>query len=137
MSATSAAGFGLRRLVDIGEDRKALGLHAGQNAQAFAQARPAIGVLPAGAVGLVERSLEDEGRPRHIAMMPRAIRWTCSSLSMTHGPAISTSGRGLVPLLTRLAETAGKSIATRVHFLRLRIRRTGVSRRAGSRKLRR
>src|SRR5471030_1838366 len=24
--------------------------------------------------------------------MPRAIRWTCSSLSITHGPAISTSG---------------------------------------------
>src|ERR1035438_4002831 len=24
--------------------------------------------------------------------MPRAMRWTCSSLSMTHGPAISTSG---------------------------------------------
>src|SRR4051812_24670002 len=25
--------------------------------------------------------------------MPRAMRWTCSSLSMTQGPAISTSGR--------------------------------------------
>src|ERR1035437_2885380 len=24
--------------------------------------------------------------------MPRAMRWTCSSLSMTHGPAMSTSG---------------------------------------------
>ena len=34
--------FGLRRLVDVGEDGKALGLHAGQDAQAFAQARTAI-----------------------------------------------------------------------------------------------
>ena len=42
--------------VRIGE---ALGLHARQDAQAFAQARPAIGAA-AGAVGLVEGGLEDE-----------------------------------------------------------------------------
>src|ERR1035438_4986029 len=42
--------------------------------------------------------------------MPRAMRWTCSSLSMTHGPAISTSGR---PCPNR-----SNSIATRVGYLR-------------------
>src|ERR1039457_5262723 len=46
--------------------------------------------------------------------MPRAMRWTCSSLSMTHGPAISTSGR---PCPNR-----SNSIATRVAYLRLGLR---------------
>src|ERR1017187_1209919 len=46
--------------------------------------------------------------------MPRAMRWTCSSLSMTHGPAISTSGR---PCPNR-----SNSIATRVAYLRMRLR---------------
>src|SRR5579883_2560360 len=38
------------------------------------------------------------------ARMPHAMRWTCSSLSMTHGPAINTSGRP--------APNAAKSIGT-------------------------
>ena len=51
--------FGLRRLVDIGEDRIAGGLQAGEDAQTFAQARAAVSTR-AGAVGFVEGGFEDE-----------------------------------------------------------------------------
>ena len=45
--------------MDVGEDWDAFGLHAGQDAQALAQAWPAIRP-DAGAIGLVEGGLEDE-----------------------------------------------------------------------------
>ena len=48
--------------------------------------------------------------------MPRAMRWTCSSLSITHGPAISTSALAEIRELnrhgrTRNWRTSGSSIA--------------------------
>ena len=42
MSADFGGGLGLRRLVDVRQHREALGLHAGQDAQPFAQAGTAI-----------------------------------------------------------------------------------------------
>ena len=62
--------FGLRRLMNIGEDRKAFRLQPGQNAQSFDEARPAIGVQ-AGAVGLVKRRLEDEAAAHGVANAAR------------------------------------------------------------------
>src|SRR5581483_6279374 len=51
----------LRRLVDIGQYRQSgFALHALEHAQAFLQAGPAEGVV-AGAIGLVEGGLEDDG----------------------------------------------------------------------------
>ncbi len=52
-------GFGLRRLVDVGEDSIAIALEIGEDAKAFCRPRPAIG-FDAAAVGFVERGFEDE-----------------------------------------------------------------------------
>src|SRR5471030_3104595 len=45
--------------------------------------------------------------------MPRAIRWTCSSLSITHGPAISTSG---LPWPMELNSTGTRVLRLRPQF---------------------
>ena len=58
-------GSRLRGLVDIGEDGVPIGFHAGENPQAFFQARAAE-TGEAGAIGLVERRFEDE-RPGDVA----------------------------------------------------------------------
>ena len=63
----NVANFGRRgdltRLVDVGENRQAgLALDRAQDAQAFIEARPAVGI-DAGAIRLVERRLEDGGHP--------------------------------------------------------------------------
>ena len=58
--------FGLRRFMDIGEDRKAFRLEPGQYTKAFDETWPAI-CVQAGAVGLVKRRLEDEAAAHGVA----------------------------------------------------------------------
>src|SRR5438067_12559647 len=47
--------------------------------------------------------------------IPRAMRWTCSSLSITHGPAISTKGR---PPPNALNSTGTRVLGLRPQFVR-------------------
>src|ERR1035437_7707695 len=57
--------------------------------------RPSRSPGPRYAEPLVRLALSNEALKTNsptASRMPRAMRWTCSSLSMTHGPAISTSG---------------------------------------------
>ena len=84
-------GFGrLRRLVNVGEHGESRVADGLQNSQAFLQAGAAIGIH-ARPVGFVERRFENE-RPDRAFAISCARKWTCSSLSMTQGPAISASG---------------------------------------------
>src|SRR5450432_822896 len=65
---------------------------------AFTPARmrsPSFNPGPRYAPTLVRLALSNEALKTNAptaSRMPRAMRWTCSSLSMTHGPAIRTSG---------------------------------------------
>ena len=81
------------RFVDVGEDGEAALPQAPQNAQSFTSCRGHGS--PAGLVRLAlsKEALKTQGKPASAAMAPMAsaMRLTCSSLSMTHGPAISTS----------------------------------------------
>src|ERR1035437_8667867 len=57
--------------------------------------RPSRSPGPRYAEPLVRLALSNEALKTNsptASRMPRAMRWTCSSLSMTHGPALSTSG---------------------------------------------
>ncbi len=85
---------GLLRLVDVGRHRQA-GRCRGPapGSAALRQARAAIGV-EAGAVGLVERGLEHQLHRQiaRVAASRSAIASVSASLSITHGPAITSSG---------------------------------------------
>src|ERR1017187_8470578 len=79
--------------------------------------RPSRRPGPRYAEPLVRLALSNEALKTNsptASRIPRAIRWTCSSLSMTHGPAMSTRGR---PCPNR-----SNSIATRVTYLGLGLR---------------
>src|ERR1017187_9088185 len=57
--------------------------------------RPSRNPGPRYAEPLVRLALSNEALNMNsptASRMPRAMRWTCSSLSITHGPAMSTSG---------------------------------------------
>src|ERR1039458_6051076 len=79
--------------------------------------RPSFNPGPRYAEPLVRLALSNEALKTNsptASRMPRAIRWTCSSLSITHGPAISTSGRGA----PWARPNALNSIAIRIQRLR-------------------
>ena len=86
----------LRRLVDVGEDRARRPPRArGRRMRTpFVEPRAAER-SDRRAVGLVVRRLEDErhaGASRDVAERRAQSRRACASLSMTHGPAMSSSG---------------------------------------------
>ena len=85
---------GLRRVVDVGQDRDAeVGLDPREHPQPLGEAGTAERVNR-GPVGLVERGLEDvrDAARAGNRLDARASSSACASLSMTHGPPMKSSG---------------------------------------------
>ena len=84
---------GLIGLVDIGQNRQPrVRLHARQTARPSASPGPRNDSSTS--IRLVERRLEDQGQPDvgRDAFTARAVSSACASLSITHGPVITSSG---------------------------------------------